>query len=67
MEVNHEPIEKNYKLLEEIVERQFAIVRKCMEVKTGKFYAAKIMRKRKVARSVTAEDIAREAGLLARD
>ncbi|XP_076663899.1 death-associated protein kinase 1 isoform X2 [Andrena cerasifolii] len=66
MEVHHEPIEKNYKLLEEIGKGQFAIVRKCMEIKTGELYAAKIMRKRRVARGVAAEDIAREAGLLAR-
>ncbi|XP_043793521.1 death-associated protein kinase 1-like isoform X1 [Apis laboriosa] len=66
MEVHHEPIEKNYKLLEEIGKGQFAIVRKCMEIKTGDFYAAKIMRKRRVARGVAAADIAREAGLLAR-
>lgn len=38
---------------------QFAIVRKCMEIKTGEFYAAKIMRKRRVARGVAAEDIGR--------
>ncbi|KAK2583611.1 hypothetical protein KPH14_009552 [Odynerus spinipes] len=66
MEVHHEPIEKNYELLEEIGKGQFAIVRKCMEIKTGAFYAAKIMRKRRVARGVAAADIAREAGLLAR-
>lgn len=36
---------------------QFAIVRKCMEIKTGEFYAAKIMRKRRVARGVAAADI----------
>ncbi|EFN81149.1 Death-associated protein kinase 3 [Harpegnathos saltator] len=66
MEVHHEPIEKNYQLLEEIGKGQFAIVRKCKEVKTGSLYAAKIMRKRRVARGVAAADIAREAGLLAR-
>ncbi|KAG7203548.1 hypothetical protein KM043_013598 [Ampulex compressa] len=66
MEVHHEPIEKNYQLLEEIGKGQFAVVRKCVEVKTGALYAAKIMRKRRVARGVAAADIAREAGLLAR-
>ncbi|XP_014603957.1 PREDICTED: death-associated protein kinase 1-like isoform X5 [Polistes canadensis] len=66
MEVHHEPIEKNYELLEEIGKGQFAIVRKCVEIKTGALYAAKIMRKRRVARGVAAADIAREAGLLAR-
>ncbi|KYN06301.1 Death-associated protein kinase 3, partial [Cyphomyrmex costatus] len=66
MEVHHEPIEKNYQLLEEIGKGQFAIVRKCQEIKTGALYAAKIMRKRRVARGVAAADIAREAGLLAR-
>ncbi|XP_011331017.1 death-associated protein kinase 1 isoform X3 [Ooceraea biroi] len=66
MEVHHEPIEKNYQLLEEIGKGQFAIVRKCKEIKTGSLYAAKIMRKRRVARGVAAADIAREAGLLAR-
>ncbi|XP_025262413.1 death-associated protein kinase 1-like isoform X4 [Camponotus floridanus] len=66
MEVYHEPIEKNYQLLEEIGKGQFAIVRKCKEIKTGALYAAKIMRKRRVARGVAAADIAREAGLLAR-
>ncbi|XP_011175724.1 death-associated protein kinase 1 isoform X3 [Solenopsis invicta] len=66
MEVHHEPIEKNYQLLEEIGKGQFAIVRKCQELKTGELYAAKIMRKRRVARGVAAADIAREAGLLAR-
>ncbi|XP_032686677.1 death-associated protein kinase 1-like isoform X2 [Odontomachus brunneus] len=66
MEVQHEPIEKNYQLLEEIGKGQFAIVRKCKEIKTGALYAAKIMRKRRVARGVAAADIAREAGLLAR-
>lgn len=30
-----------------------------MEMKTGEFYAAKIMRKRRVARGVAAEDIGR--------
>ncbi|XP_020291158.1 death-associated protein kinase 1-like isoform X2 [Pseudomyrmex gracilis] len=65
MEVHHEPIEKNYQLLEEIGKGQFAIVRKCREMKTGILYAAKIMRKRRVARGVAAADIAREAGLLA--
>ncbi|XP_066593408.1 death-associated protein kinase 1-like [Prorops nasuta] len=66
MEVQHEPIEKNYELLEEIGKGQFAIVRKCMEIETGKTYAAKVMRKRRVARGVATADIAREAGLLAR-
>lgn len=66
MEVHHEPIEKNYQLLEEIGKGQFAIVRKCQEIKTRALYAAKIMRKRRVARGVAAADIAREAGLLAR-
>ncbi|XP_032454704.1 tropomyosin 2 isoform X2 [Nasonia vitripennis] len=65
MEVVHEPIEKNYTLLEEIGKGQFAVVRKCVEQKTGAEYAAKIMRKRRVARGVAAADIAREAGLLA--
>jgi len=36
---------------------QFAIVRKCKEIKTGSLYAAKIMRKRRVARGVAAADI----------
>lgn len=77
MEVHHEPIEKNYQLLEEIGKQvlfvilgsmfqylyfknyrgQFAIVRKCKEMKTGILYAAKIMRKRRVARGVAAADI----------
>ncbi|KAJ8673986.1 hypothetical protein QAD02_005248 [Eretmocerus hayati] len=65
MEVVHEPIEKNYTLLEEIGKGQFAVVKKCIEQKTGAEYAAKIMRKRRVARGVAAADIAREAGLLA--
>ncbi|XP_063990797.1 death-associated protein kinase 1-like isoform X2 [Diachasmimorpha longicaudata] len=65
MEVHHEAIEKNYELLEEIGKGQFAVVRKCVELKTGLVYAAKIMRKRRVARGVAAADIAREAGLLA--
>lgn len=66
MEVHHEPIEKNYELHEEIGKGQFAVVRKCVEIKSGAVYAAKIMRKRRVARGVAAADIAREAGLLAR-
>ncbi|XP_014205853.1 death-associated protein kinase 3 [Copidosoma floridanum] len=65
MEVVHEPIEKNYMLLEEIGKGQFAVVRKCIEQKSGSEYAAKIMRKKRVARGVAAADIAREAGLLA--
>ena len=36
---------------------QFAIVRKCQEIKSGALYAAKIMRKRRVARGVAAADI----------
>lgn len=36
---------------------QFAIVRKCQEIKTRALYAAKIMRKRRVARGVAAADI----------
>lgn len=36
---------------------QFAVVRKCVEQKTGAEYAAKIMRKRRVARGVAAADI----------
>lgn len=36
---------------------QFAIVRKCQEIKTEALYAAKIMRKRRVARGVAAADI----------
>ncbi|XP_012282069.1 death-associated protein kinase 1 isoform X2 [Orussus abietinus] len=66
MEVHHEPIEKNYVLHEEIGKGQFAVVRKCTEIKTGAVFAAKIMRKKRVARGVAAADIAREAGLLAR-
>ncbi|XP_012252657.2 death-associated protein kinase 1-like isoform X2 [Athalia rosae] len=66
MEVHHEPIEKNYELLEEIGKGQFAVVRKCVEIKTNALFAAKIMRKRRVARGVATADIAREAGLLAR-
>ncbi|XP_043277827.1 death-associated protein kinase 1-like isoform X2 [Venturia canescens] len=66
MEVDHEPIEKNYDLQEEIGKGQFAVVKKCVDLKTGRVYAAKIMRKRRVARGVAAADIAREAGLLAR-
>ncbi|KAL7299559.1 hypothetical protein TKK_0007637 [Trichogramma kaykai] len=65
MEVVHEPIEKNYTLLEEIGKGQFAVVKKCVELKSGAKFAAKIMRKRRVARGVAAADIAREAGLLA--
>ncbi|XP_046431964.1 death-associated protein kinase 1-like isoform X1 [Neodiprion fabricii] len=66
MEVHHEPIEKNYELHEEIGKGQFAVVRKCIELKTNAVFAAKIMRKRRVARGVATADIAREAGLLAR-
>lgn len=33
------------------------MVRKCVEVKSGAVYAAKIMRKRRVARGVAAADI----------
>lgn len=36
---------------------QFAVVRKCVEQKSGAEYAAKIMRKRRVARGVAAADI----------
>lgn len=45
---------------------QFAVVKKCVEKSTGAEYAAKIIRKKRVARGVAAADIAREAGLLAR-
>ena len=36
---------------------QFAVVRKCVDQKSGAEYAAKIMRKRRVARGVAAADI----------
>ena len=36
---------------------QFAVVRKCVEQKSGCVYAAKIMRKRRVVRGVGAADI----------
>lgn len=43
---------------------QFAIVRKCMEINTGSLYAAKIMRKRRVARGVAAADIGKYCNIV---
>lgn len=39
---------------------QFAVVRKCVDQKSGAEYAAKIMRKRRVARGVAAADIGKK-------
>ena len=36
---------------------QFAVVKKCVEIKSGKMYAAKIMKKKRVTRGVAAADI----------
>ena len=39
---------------------QFAVVKKCIEISTGGVYAAKIIRKRRVARGVAVADIGKE-------
>lgn len=64
MEFKSEPFEDFYDVFEEIGKGQFAIVKRCVEKSSGNQFAAKFMRKRRVCRGVSSEDIAREVKLL---
>ncbi|GLH12279.1 Calcium/calmodulin-dependent protein kinase type II alpha chain [Gryllus bimaculatus] len=64
MEFKSEPFEEFYDVYEEIGKGQFAVVRRCVEKSTGNQFAAKFMRKRRVCRGVSSEDIEREVKLL---
>ncbi|KAK7866658.1 hypothetical protein R5R35_000274 [Gryllus longicercus] len=64
MEFKSEPFEECYDVYEEIGKGQFAVVRRCVEKSTGNQFAAKFMRKRRVCRGVSSEDIEREVKLL---
>ncbi|XP_046994246.1 death-associated protein kinase dapk-1-like [Schistocerca americana] len=61
-----EPFENFYDVFEDIGKGQFAVVRRCQERSTGRQFAAKFVRKRRVCRGVSQEDIRREVHLLRR-
>ncbi|XP_071450473.1 death-associated protein kinase 1-like isoform X2 [Hetaerina americana] len=67
MEFKTDPIEKFYDIFEEIGNGQFAVVKRCVEKNTGQEYAAKFIKKRRVAssrRGVPLVDIQREVSIL---
>uniref|UniRef100_I3M5C2 non-specific serine/threonine protein kinase n=1 Tax=Ictidomys tridecemlineatus TaxID=43179 RepID=I3M5C2_ICTTR len=62
-----EDVEDHYEMGEELGSGQFAIVRKCRQKGTGKEYAAKFIKKRRLAssrRGVSREEIEREVSIL---
>ncbi|KAG8225888.1 hypothetical protein J437_LFUL006819, partial [Ladona fulva] len=67
MEFKTDPIEKFYDIFEEIGNGQFAVVKRCVEKSSGHEYAAKFIKKRRVAssrRGVPLVDIQREVEIL---
>nr|XP_045596116.1 death-associated protein kinase 1-like isoform X2 [Procambarus clarkii] len=67
IEYSTEPFESSYEVYEEIGSGQFAVVRRCVEKATRAEYAAKYIRKRRVAssrRGLPLECIAREVRVL---
>ncbi|XP_063604789.1 death-associated protein kinase 1-like isoform X2 [Penaeus indicus] len=67
IEYSTEPFESLYEVYEEIGSGQFAVVRRCIEKETRTEYAAKYIRKRRVAnsrRGLPLESIAREVRVL---
>ncbi|KAG7158508.1 death-associated protein kinase 3-like, partial [Homarus americanus] len=67
IEYSTEPFESLYEVYEEIGSGQFAVVRRCVEKATRAEYAAKYIRKRRVAssrRGLPLESIAREVRVL---
>ncbi|XP_076061664.1 death-associated protein kinase 1-like isoform X2 [Oratosquilla oratoria] len=67
LNVNTEPFESNYEVYEEIGSGQFAVVKRCIEKSTRTEYAAKHIRKRRVAssrRGLPVEQIAQEIEVL---
>ncbi|XP_005405877.1 PREDICTED: death-associated protein kinase 3 isoform X1 [Chinchilla lanigera] len=62
-----EDVEDHYEMGEELGSGQFAIVRKCRQKGTGKEYAAKFIKKRRLSssrRGVSREEIEREVSIL---
>uniref|UniRef100_A0A452F2U1 non-specific serine/threonine protein kinase n=1 Tax=Capra hircus TaxID=9925 RepID=A0A452F2U1_CAPHI len=62
-----EDVEDHYEMGEELGSGQFAIVRKCRQKGTGKEYAAKFIKKRRLSssrRGVSREEIEREVNIL---
>ncbi|XP_058138085.1 death-associated protein kinase 3 isoform X1 [Dasypus novemcinctus] len=62
-----EDVEQYYEMGEELGSGQFAIVRKCRQKGTGKEYAAKFIKKRRLSssrRGVSREEIEREVNIL---
>ncbi|KFO28844.1 Death-associated protein kinase 3 [Fukomys damarensis] len=62
-----EDVEDQYEMGEELGSGQFAIVRKCRQKGTGKGYAAKFIKKRRLSssrRGVSREEIEREVSIL---
>ncbi|XP_023699838.1 death-associated protein kinase 3 [Paramormyrops kingsleyae] len=62
-----EDVELHYEMGEELGSGQFAIVRKCREKSTGRDYAAKFIKKRRLSssrRGVSCEEIEREVNIL---
>nr|AYV89281.1 death-associated kinase 1 isoform X2 [Tetranychus evansi] len=62
-----EPIEMDYIIAEEIGSGQFATVRRCIERSSGKEFAAKFVRKKRIIgsrRGLLLEDIEREVNIL---
>ncbi|KAK8380308.1 hypothetical protein O3P69_016726 [Scylla paramamosain] len=69
IEYSTQPFEELYEVFEEIGSGQFAVVRRCVEKATCNEYAAKYIRKRRVAssrRGLPLEAIAREVRVLQR-
>nr|XP_039265109.1 death-associated protein kinase 2-like [Styela clava] len=65
--IKQENVEEHFTITEEIGSGQFAVVRKCEHVSTGKQFAAKCIKKKRAKasrRGVLREDIEREIGLL---
>ncbi|XP_008835295.1 death-associated protein kinase 3 [Nannospalax galili] len=62
-----EDVEEHYEMGEELGSGQFAIVRKCRQKTTGREYAAKFIKKRRLSssrRGVSREEIEREVSIL---
>lgn len=62
-----EDVEEHYEMGEELGSGQFAIVRKCRQKATGREYAAKFIKKRRLSssrRGVSREEIEREVSIL---
>ncbi|XP_075209802.1 death-associated protein kinase 1-like [Lycorma delicatula] len=66
MNFSLDSFEDVYDVFEELGKGHFAVVRRCVNKKDGSEYAAKVIRKKRVCRGVSMEDIQREVETLSR-